>query len=191
MTGQCQDDGHHTSSLGDAARDGSTAKTDGFTGEGTSSTASGKEDHHKQAETQQAYIPEEMEAYQKQVEDLVTPLSSATGSFTATYPAASIPSLRSLDPSAELYGMTTVSGSTPLSGPTPFTRLAQVFLTNQMTDNYKLLCTMAEQQTPSKEVNALTIPDPVKFMKENFDPKQFNVRECFNFWSEMKWKPCG
>ena len=68
-------------------------------------------------------------------------------------------------------------------------KLAQVFLTNQTTENYKLLGTLAEQQTPPKEVNTLTMDDIVKFMDEQFDPMRFTVRERFKFWSDMKRKP--
>ena len=71
----------------------------------------------------------------------------------------------------------------------PKEMLAQVFLSNQTIENYKLLCTLAEQQTPPKEVNTLTMDDIVKFMDEQFDPKRFTVRERFKFWSDMKRKP--
>ena len=67
--------------------------------------------------------------------------------------------------------------------------MAQVSLTNQTTTNYKLLCTLAGQQTPPKYVNDLTLAEICKFMEERFDPKRFIVRERFKFWSDMKRKP--
>ena len=68
-------------------------------------------------------------------------------------------------------------------------RQAQVFLTNQSAAVYKQLANLAAQQTPSKDINKLTMLEIVDFMKEQFDPKLFIVRERFKFWSDMQRKP--
>ena len=66
---------------------------------------------------------------------------------------------------------------------------AQVFLTNQTAAVCKQLANLAAQQTPPKDINKLTMPEIVNFMKEQFDPKLFIVRERFKFWSDMQRKP--
>ena len=71
----------------------------------------------------------------------------------------------------------------------PEQREAQVFLTNQTSAVYKQLANMAAQQTPSKDINKLTMLEIVDFMKEQFDRKLFIIRERFKFWSDMQRKP--
>ena len=71
----------------------------------------------------------------------------------------------------------------------PDERKAQVFLTNQTPAVYKQLANLASQQNPSKKINELTMEEIVGFMKEQFDPKLFIVRERFKFWSNMDRKP--
>ena len=71
----------------------------------------------------------------------------------------------------------------------PEQREAQVFLANQSAVVYKQLANLAAQQTPPKDINKLTMLKIVDFMKEQFDPKVFIVRERFKFWSDMQRKP--
>nr|KAG5693828.1 hypothetical protein BaRGS_004436 [Batillaria attramentaria] len=71
----------------------------------------------------------------------------------------------------------------------PDDRKAQVFLTNQTPAVYKQLANLAAQQNPKTDINSLTMDQIVKFMKEQFDPKLFIVRERFKFWSNMERKP--
>ena len=71
----------------------------------------------------------------------------------------------------------------------PEQRKAHVFLTNQTAAVYKQLANLAAQQTPSKDINELTMVKIVDFMKEQFDSKLFIVRERFKFWSDMQRKP--
>ena len=71
----------------------------------------------------------------------------------------------------------------------PEQRQAQVFLTNQTAAVYKQLSNLATQQTPPKDINKLTMSEIVNFMKEQFNPKLFIVRERFKFWSDMQRKP--
>ena len=71
----------------------------------------------------------------------------------------------------------------------PKQRHAQVFLTNQSAAVYKQLSNLAAQQSPKKDINELTMDEIVNFMKEQFDPKLFIVRERFKFWSDMQRRP--
>ena len=71
----------------------------------------------------------------------------------------------------------------------PEDKTAQVFLTSQSKVTYKLLCNLASQQSPPKDINELTIDEITDFMKNQFDPARCIVRERFNFWSEMQLKP--
>uniref|UniRef100_A0A0L8GH78 CCHC-type domain-containing protein n=1 Tax=Octopus bimaculoides TaxID=37653 RepID=A0A0L8GH78_OCTBM len=65
----------------------------------------------------------------------------------------------------------------------------QLFLTNQTATIYKQLANLATQQNPPKDINNLTMDEIVDFMKVQFDPKLFIVRERFKFWSDMQRKP--
>ena len=71
----------------------------------------------------------------------------------------------------------------------PDQRVPQVFLTNQNIAVYRQLSTTAAQLTPPKDINNLSIEEIIEFMKEQFDPKRFVVRERFKFWSDMQRKP--
>ena len=71
----------------------------------------------------------------------------------------------------------------------PEDKKAHVFLTNQSPVVYKLLANLAGQQTPPKTVNELTLTEICDFMKEQYHPKRFTVRERFKFWSNMDRKP--
>ena len=54
---------------------------------------------------------------------------------------------------------------------------------------YKLLCTLARQQAPLKDINALTIENIARFMEGEYDLKCFTVQERFKFWSDVQHKP--
>ena len=68
-------------------------------------------------------------------------------------------------------------------------KTAQVFLTSQSKVTYKLLCNLASQQSPPKDINELTIDEITDFMKNQFDPARYIVRERFKFWSKIMRKP--
>ena len=71
----------------------------------------------------------------------------------------------------------------------PDERHAQVFLTNQNVGLYRQLSTLAKQLPTPKDINNLTMDEIVKFMKEQYDPTRFVVRERFKFWSDIGRKP--
>ena len=58
---------------------------------------------------------------------------------------------------------------------------AQVFLTNQSRVNYKLLSNLASQQSPAKDINALTLEEIFEYLKDQFDPTQYLVRQQFKY----------
>ena len=64
-------------------------------------------------------------------------------------------------------------------------RKPTIFLTNQSPLLYKQLSNLAKQQTPPKEINSLTMVEIEEFMRDQFDPKRFVVRERYNFWKNM------
>ena len=70
----------------------------------------------------------------------------------------------------------------------PEAKQAQVLLTNQTSVLYKL-SSYASQLSPLKEVNQLMLKEIQVYMKEQFDPTIYVVRERYKFWSDMKQKP--
>ena len=53
----------------------------------------------------------------------------------------------------------------------PEQRKAHVFLTNQTATVYTQMANLAAQQTPSKDINELTMLEIFDFMKEQFDTR--------------------
>ena len=64
-----------------------------------------------------------------------------------------------------------------------------MFLTNQSPTIYKLLDTLAGQQTPPIRGNDLSVTQIREFMEEQFDPKQFVVQERYKFWTSKIRQP--
>ena len=54
--------------------------------------------------------------------------------------------------------------------------------------NHKLLNNLASQLSPPKDINDLTLDEIAEFMKGQFDPARYIVRERFMFWSAMDRK---
>ena len=52
-----------------------------------------------------------------------------------------------------------------------------------------MLSNLADQAEPPKNINDLTLDEIVNFMKDQYDPKKFIIRERFKFWSDMQRKP--
>ena len=71
----------------------------------------------------------------------------------------------------------------------PDDRKAQIFLTNQSSTVYKLLSNLAAQETPPWVINDLTKDQIVAYMKVQFDPSRFVIRERFKFWTTMQHRP--
>ena len=65
---------------------------------------------------------------------------------------------------------------------------AQVFLTNQSANMYKLQSNQSAPNSAAKQVNDLTKEEIADFSKYQFDPMYFIVRERFKFSGEMQLK---
>ena len=101
-----------------------------------------------------------------------------------------MPSFSPFDPTSELWTdfhsrfLTSIGAHS-----VPENKVAQVFLTNQSTVEYKLLQNLAAQQQPLVKINTLPMGTIVTFMSEQNGPKRFVVRERYKFWSDIQRKP--
>jgi hypothetical protein len=98
----------------------------------------------------------------------------------------STPGFAPFDPNAELlsdymdrFRTFTAAHSIPQG------KQANVFLTNQSPTLYKMLSNTASQLTTPKSINELTLEEIEDFLKAQFDPTQFIIRERHKFWSDM------
>ena len=88
--------------------------------------------------------------------------------------SASIPKFALFDAPVELWKdylarFTTFMGANSI----PDEKIEQVFLTNQSTITYKLLCTVAGQQDPPEDINKLPTESINAFMEQEYDPQTF------------------
>ena len=136
-------------------------------------------------------LRQQLDTQRKQMETLVETLAGKlTSGPTSKPPAVSIPSFVPFDSSSELWTDYWARFLTFLgANSVPDDKAAQIFLTNQSKVMYKLLGNLVSQQSPPKDVNTLTVNEIAGFMKTQFDPTRYVVRERFKFWSEMQRKP--
>ena len=147
----------------------------------------------EQMELQKEQMEEQMKQQKEQMMKMIDKMATGTGGTSAqgsTVTTSVTPAFSPFDSTSELWTdyfarFITFVGAHSV----PETRQAQVFLTNQSATVYKLLTNLASQETPSKAVNELTMNDIETYMKDQFDPKRFIVRERFKFWSDMQRKP--
>ena len=131
---------------------------------------------------------EEMEEQRKQHKAELEVLKSAVSHGTTT--TFAIPSFTPFDSTSELWEDYWSRFSTfATANSVPEERKANIFLTNQSPTLYKQITNLAAQTTPPKKINELTMQEIIKFMKEQYDPKRFLIRERFKFWSDMRRKP--
>ena len=143
----------------------------------------------QQLEAQKKQTEALAEAQQKQTEALIAVLTRETERLPIV-PVTAIPSFVPFDPTAELWTDYWARFLTFLgANSVPNEKRAQVFLTNQTRVTYKLLSNLASQQTPPTSVNDMGLEQIEAFMREQFDPTRYVVRERFKFWSEMRRKP--
>ena len=129
----------------------------------------------------------QMDSQREQTEALVAAIAKG---LDKPMPAPSIPSFPPFDSTSELWTDYLARFYTFIgANSVPENKTAQVFLTSQSKVTYKLLCNLASQQSPAKDINDLTIDEIIDFMKNQFDPARYIVRERFKFWSEMQRKP--
>ena len=101
-----------------------------------------------------------------------------------------IPKFNAFDPLVELWTDYKSRFLTFLEAHSvPEAKVPQVFLTNQTSVTYKLIFNLANQATPPKDINKLTIEEIFEYMKTQFDPSIYVIRERFKYWSDMKRKP--
>ena len=148
-----------------------------------------------QIQNQQQRMERQVAAHREQMSALLQQMSHSesfgapgAASIAATLP--SVPVFEPFDSTSELWPdyydrFLTVAGAHNVNDE----RKAQIFLTNQSKDVYRLLGNLAKQQNPPKQINALTMDEIVTFMKTQYDPKRFIVHERFKFWSDMRRKP--
>ena len=134
----------------------------------------------EQLTLQRKQLEEQRQEAKDREEKLIQALRGATATKDAHLPVASgsIPKFAPFDASVELWKdylarFTTFVGANSV----PKEKLAQVFLTNQSTSTYKLLCTVAQQQVPPADNNKLPMETINAFMEQQYDPKRFVVRE--------------
>ena len=133
---------------------------------------------------QQKQHQEQTQTLQNQNQKLLAALTTATQNGVVT-----IPSFTPFDSSNELWSdywarFITFTGVHSIQE----AKQAQVFLTNQTNVTYKLLSNYASQLTPSKDINQLSIAEIVDYMKTQFDPTRYIIRERYKFWSDLKRK---
>ena len=150
----------------------------------------------QQAETQKQQMLQLMEKQERQHREEMQLLASqlgaggVAGAGPSLFAQVGSPTFVSFEPSTELWKdylarFKTFVGANSI----PNAKQSQVFLTNQSATIYKLLCTLASQFNPPKDVNELSLDEIIKMMEEQFDLKRFVVRERYKFWSDMNRKP--
>ena len=144
----------------------------------------------QQHQVAMATMMEQMEQRRLADREYFEKLLEAKGNIVPNTTSTSSPSFSSFDPASELWAdysarFSTFVGAHSISD----AKKAQVFLTNQSPTIFKLLTNLASQQTPAKEINTLNMDEIDAFMKTQFDPTRFIVRERFRFWSDMQRKP--
>ena len=126
--------------------------------------------------------------HQEQMQQLLEVITKSTMSETRT--TVTIPPFTPFDASTELwsdYWARFITFTEVHS--IPEEKRAQVFLTNQTNVTYKLLSSYASQLTPSTDINKLSLDQIVDYMKIQFDPTRYIVRERYKFWSDLRRKP--
>ena len=129
----------------------------------------------------------QMDEQRRQTEALVTAITKGLDRST---PKISFPMFSPFDSTSELWTDYWARFQTFVAANAiPGDRVAQIFLTNQTKVTYKLLSNMASQQSPARDINELSIDDIAEFMRSQFDPTRYIVRERFKFWSDLKRRP--
>ena len=150
----------------------------------------------KQIDIQQKQFKSQQEAQAAQMKQILQivnrtadPATSAPAAET-TSTSGAVPPFTSFDPSSELWPDYLSRFNTFLAAnAVPESRQPQIFLTNQTVTIYRQLSTLASQLLPPVDINKLTMAKISDFMKAEYDPKRFVVRERFKFWSDMSRKP--
>jgi hypothetical protein len=160
-----------------------------------------QQEQQRQHDEQKEHLKEQITTQQEQMQKMfdmladrkpdVQVIKQEGGQESIIMPSsAAIPPFVTFDPSTELWTDYLSRFNTFVeANAVPEKRRAQVFLTNQSSTIYKQLVNLAAQQATPKDVNKLTLEEIIEFMKEQYDPKLYLVRERYKFWSNMGRKP--
>ena len=134
-----------------------------------------------------------MEVLRKQTEALIVAFAGEMAKLeqpSLPVPATVIPCFVPFDATVKLWTDYSARFHTFLgANSVPAEKRAQVFLTNQSRENYKMLSNLASQQSPAKGINELNLYEIEECMRSQFDPMRYIMRERFKFWTEMNPKP--
>ena len=132
----------------------------------------------QQMKIQREQTDAQIQAHAKQTEAIIATLTGGAAKW-----ADSTPKSFPIDLSRSTQRQSSLDG---LLGPLPDIRRgsidpddkkAQVFLTNQSLVTFKTLSNLASQLTPPKDINELTVDEIATFMKNQFDPTRYVIRE--------------
>jgi hypothetical protein len=146
-----------------------------------------QEQQKAQMEQQQAQMEQQMAQQREENNQLIKLLTQQAAENKS---GSATPSFTAFDPNVGLWTdyilrFQTFIGANSISEE----RIAQIFLTNQTTVIYKQLNDWAEQQTPKKEINKLSMNDINTYMMTQYNPRTFIIRERYRFWNNMNRKP--
>ncbi|RUS91013.1 hypothetical protein EGW08_001230 [Elysia chlorotica] len=114
-------------------------------------------------------LREQMSQQQQQMEALLALVQQSKPAITNT-------KFGEFDPSTELWADYWARFETfTKANAIPDERRAEIFLTNQSNAIYKLVKNWAQQQTPPRDVNNLTMAEIETYMADQFNPKRFVV----------------
>jgi transposase InsO family protein len=142
---------------------------------------------------QQAQQAQQLEEFRKNQLDTNKQLVELLGRRATTEPehvSTAIPNFAAFDPNAELLSDYMDRFKTFVAAHSiPTEKQPGVFLTNQSPTLYKMLSNMASQLNPPRDINELSLPEIEAFLKQQYDPAQYIIRERHKFWSDMTRKP--
>ena len=143
----------------------------------------------QQMKIQREQTEAQIQAHTKQTEAIIATLTGGAAKWGDSTPK-SFPSFVSFDTTSGLWTYYWARFQTFVATHSiPDDKKAQVFLTNQSLVTFITLSNLASQLTPPKDVNELTFDEIATFMKNQFVPTRYVIRERFKFWSNMLRKP--
>ena len=123
-----------------------------------------------------ALLREQMSQQQRQMETILAMVQQSKPAISNKFD--------DFDPAVELWSDYWARFETfTRANAIPDDRRAEIFLTNQSSVVYKLIMNLAQQQTPPRDINSLSMAEMAAHMAEHFNPKRFVVRERFKFWT--------
>ena len=139
---------------------------------------------------QQKLQADQLEEFRRQQADTNSKIVELLNAGKSIPISSSLPTFPGFDPTCELLSdymsrFKTYADAHSLHE----SKQTGIFLTNQSPSLYKQLSNLAAQLSTPKQINELTLDEIEKFLREQYDPAQFIVRERHKFWSDMGRKP--